>query len=91
MLIRWFVPNKLGINCKCFALISTKLNKVYLGTVEKEFKKRYYNHKTFKNRHHKNDSTVSIYNWEMLKLVYCKKSSPYSNVREKRMCPPEKF
>ena len=49
---------------KC--VVSTKImpEKVYLGTTEGDFKRRYYNHrKSFKNSLYECDTTLSKYIW----------------------------
>ena len=51
---------------KCIASTTVNPDKIYLGTAEGNFKKRYYNHKTsFKNREKANDTTLSKYVWEV--------------------------
>ena len=50
---------------KCVASTSINPDKVYLGTAEGEFKKRFYNHKkSFKNRGYTSDTSLSKYIWE---------------------------
>ena len=47
---------------KCTVLSSDKLNKVYLGKAEGDFKKRFYNHrKSFNNETNANDTPISKY------------------------------
>ena len=99
----------LDVNCQTSDIIykcipSTTLNpdKIYPGTAEGNFKKRYYNHKTsFKNREKANDSTLSKYVWEVkdkyketpfLKWSIVKSVSVYSTVTKKcLLCLHEKL
>ena len=54
---------------KCIASATDFPNKVYLGTAQGEFKKRFYSHNmSFKNESNKNDTILSKYIWD-LKLV----------------------
>ena len=51
---------------KCIASTSVNPDKVYLGTAEGEFKKRYCNHnKPFRHRSYANETTLSKYVLEM--------------------------
>ena len=51
---------------KCTVLSPGKPNKVYLGTAEGDFQKRFYNHKrSFNNEGSANDTTFSKYIWEL--------------------------
>ena len=51
---------------KCTVLSPDKRNKVYFGTAEGDFKKRFYNHwKSFNNEANANDTTLSKYIWEL--------------------------
>ena len=52
---------------KCTVLSPDKPNKVYLGTAEGDFKKRFHNHrKSFNNEGSANDTTTfSKYIWEL--------------------------
>ena len=51
---------------KCIASTSVNPDKIYLGIAEKNFKKRYYNHKTsFKNREKANDTNLSKHVWKV--------------------------
>ena len=60
---------------KFTASISVNPDKVYLGTAEGEFKKRYYNHnKSFRNRSYANETTLSKYVCE-IKYKYHEMSS----------------
>ena len=69
--------------------------KVYLGTAEGDFKKRYYNHrKSFKNRLYECDTTLSKYIWEIrdkyaeeptLKWSIVKRVPSYSNIMKRCM------
>ena len=78
---------------KCTVLSPDKPNKVYLGTAEGDFKKRFYNHrKSFNNEASTNDATLSKYIWELKEtsnlsptLVWsiAKKVPPYSNICKK--------
>ena len=44
-------------------------NKVYLGTAEDDFKKRFYNHRnSFNNEASANDNTLSKYIWELKEI-----------------------
>ena len=87
---------------KCTVLSPDKPNKVYLGTAEGDFKKRFYNHrKSFNNEGSANDTTLSNYIWELkeasnssLTLVWsiAKKVPPYSNISKKfLLCLHEKL
>ena len=83
---------------------STSINpdKVYLGTAEGKFKKRFYNHKkSFKNCGYASDTSLSKYIWEMkdihnktptLKWSIIKTVPTYSNILKKcALCLQEKF
>ena len=49
----------------CIASTSGHPDKVYLGTAEGDFKKRYYNHiSSFKNETQMNKTTLAKYVWE---------------------------
>ena len=51
---------------KCTVLSLDKPNKLYLGTAQGDFKKRFYNHrKSFNNEGSANDTTLSKYIWEL--------------------------
>ena len=87
---------------KCIASTTVNPDKIYLGTAEGNFKKRYYNHKTsFKNREKANDTTLSKYVWEVkdkyketpfLKWSIVKSVSVYSTVTKKcLLCLHEKL
>ena len=87
---------------KCTVLSPDKPNKVYLGTAEGDFKKRFYNHrKSFNNEGSANDTTLSKYIWELKEtsnsspaLVWsiAKKIPPYSNISKKcLLCLHEKL
>ena len=79
---------------KCTALSPGKPNKVYLGTAEGDFKKRFCNHrKLFNNEGSANETTLSKYIWELKEasnssstLVWsiARKVPPYSNIS--KMC-----
>ena len=68
-------------------------DKVYLGTAEEDFKKRYHNHtKSFRNKRYTNDTSLSKYIWEIkekhqknpsLKWSIVKKVPTYSNITKK--------
>ena len=50
---------------KCITSRSGHPDKVYLGTAEGDFKKRYYNHiSSFKNETQMNKTTLAKYVWE---------------------------
>ena len=50
----------------CLASTSINPDKVYLDTVEGEFKSQYYNHnKLFRNRSYANETALSKYVWEI--------------------------
>ena len=77
-------------------------DKIYLGTAEENFKKRYYNHKTsFKNRGKANDTTLSKHVWEVkdkyketssLKWSIVKSVPGYTNITKKcLLCLQEKL
>ena len=85
-----------------YVLSPDKPNKVYLGTAEGDFKKRFYNHrKSFNNEASANDTTLSKYIWELketsnlsLTLVWsiAKKVPSYSNISKKYLlCLHEKL
>ena len=87
---------------KCIASTTVNPDKIYLGTAEGNFKKRYYNHKTsFKNREKANDTTLSKYVWEVkdkyketpsLKWSIVKSVPGYSNITKKcLLCLYEKL
>ena len=87
---------------KCIASTSINPDKVYLGTAEGEFKKRFYNHKkSFKNRGYASDTSLSKYIWEMkdkhnetptLKWSIIKSVLAYSNISKKcALCLQEKI
>ena len=87
---------------KCVALVYGYPNKVYSGTAEGDFKKRFYNHRmSFNNEGHSKDTTLSKYVWDVkrkLKIMpslkrYIIKSLPaYSNISKKcQLCLQEKF
>ena len=75
---------------KCIASTSGHPDKVNLGTVEGNFKKRYYNHITsIKNEIQMNKTTLAKYVWEQkqrhnitptLKWYIVKSVSSYSNI-----------
>ena len=79
--------------CQCIASTSVIPEKLYWGTAEGEFKKRYYNHnKSFKHRSYANEITLSKYIWEIkdkynempsLKWSVVKSVSGYSNISER--------
>ena len=47
---------------KCIASVTGFPNKVYLGTAQGEFKKRFYNHnKSFKSESKRKDATLAKY------------------------------
>ena len=51
---------------KCTVSTSVKPDKLYLGTKEGDFKKRYHNYtKSFHNKWHTNDTSLSKYIWEI--------------------------
>ena len=51
---------------ECTVSTTVDQDKIYLGTAEGDFKKRYHNHKTsFKNREKANDTTLSKHVWEV--------------------------
>ena len=87
---------------KCTLLSPEKPRKVYLGTAESDFKKRFYNHrKSFNNEANANDTTISKYIWELKEtsnlsptLVWsiAKKVLTYSNISKKcLLCLHEKL
>ena len=87
---------------KCVVSTKNMPEKVYLGTAEGDFKKRYYNHrKSFKNRLYECDTTLSKYIWEIrdkyaeeptLKWSIVKRVPSYSNITKRcRLCLQEKF
>ena len=87
---------------KCTVLSPGKPNKVYLGTTEGDFKKRFYNNrKSVNNEGSSNDNTLSKYIWGLKEtsdssptLVWsiAKKVPPYSNTSTKcLLCLHEKL
>ena len=74
---------------KCIASTSGHPDKVYLGTAEGDFKKRYYNHiSSFKNEIEMNKTSLAKYVWEQkerhnvtpsLKWYIVKSVAYYSN------------
>ena len=87
---------------KCVVSTKSTPEKVYLGTAEGDFKKRYYNHKkSFKNRLYECDTTLSKYIREIrdkyteeitLKCSIVKRVPSYSNIMKRCMlCFQEKF
>ena len=87
---------------KYISSTSVKPDKVYLGTAEGEFKKRYYNHnKSFRHRSYANKTTLSKYAWEIkdkynkmpsLKWSIVKPVPRYSNIYKRfLLCLHEKF
>ena len=77
-------------------------DKVYLGTAEEDFKKRYHNHtKSFRNKRYTNDTSLSKYMWEIkvkhqenppLKWSVVKTVPAYSNIKTKcLLCLHEKL
>ena len=77
-------------------------DKVYLGTAEGDFKKRYYNHiSSFKNETQMNKTTLAKYGWEQkqrhtitptLKWYIVKSVPSYSNITKSCMlCLHKKF
>ena len=87
---------------KCTVLSPDKPNKVYFGTAEGDFKKRFYNHrKSFNNEGNGNDTALSKYIRELNKtsnsnpaliLSIAKKVPPDSNISKKcLLCLHEKL
>ena len=87
---------------KCTVLSPDKPNKVYLGTAEGHFKKRFYNHrKSFNNEASAKDTTLSKYVWKLKEtsnssptLVWSidKKVPSYSNISKRYLlCLHEKL
>ena len=87
---------------KCTVLSPIKPSKVYLGTAEGDFKKRFYNHrKSFNNDLGGNDTTLSKYMWELketsnisstLVWSFAKNGLPISNISKKcLLCLHEKL
>ena len=78
---------------KCTVSTSVNPDKVYLGTAEGDFKKRYHNHaKSFRNKRYTNDTSRSKYIWEIkekhqenpsLKWSVVKTVPAYSNIVKK--------
>ena len=78
---------------KCTVETSGNRYKVYLGTAEGDFKKRYHNHaKSFRNKRYTNDTSLSKYIWEIdekhqenpsLKWSIVKRVAAYSNITKK--------
>ena len=87
---------------KCIVSATGFPNKVYLGTAEGEFKKRFYNHNSsFKNELKMSNTTLANPVWDLklkhnvtptLKWYILKSVAPYSNITKKcRLCLQEKF
>ena len=87
---------------KCIVSTSGYPDKVYLGTAERDFKKRYYNHiSSFKNETQMNKTTLAKYVWEQkqrhnitptLKWYIVKSVPSYSNITKSCMlCLHKKF
>ena len=87
---------------KCISSVTGFPNKVYLGTTQEEFKKRFYNHKTsFMSKWKRNDTTPAKYLWDLklkhnvtptLKWHSLKSVTPYSNITKTcRLCLQEKL
>ena len=87
---------------KCTVSTSVNPDKVYLGTAEGDFKKRYGNHtKSFRNKRYTNDTSLSEYIWETkekhqenpsLGWSIVKRVSIYSNITKKcLLCLHEKL
>ena len=77
-------------------------DKVYLGTAEGDFKKRYYKHKnSYRDKRYTNDISLSKYIWEIkekyrenafLKWSIVKRVPPYSSITKKcLLCLLEKL
>ena len=88
--------------CKCITFTSFNPDKVYVGTAEGEFKKRYYNHnKSFRYLSYANKTTLCKYVWEIkdkynkmpsLKWSVVKSVPEYSNISKRcLLCLHEKF
>ena len=91
-----------NITYKCIVSTSGHPDKVYLGTAEGDFKKRYYNHiSSFKNETQMNKTTLEKYVWKQkqrhnvkptLKWYIVKSVPSYSNITKSCMlCLHEKF
>ena len=87
---------------KCVVSTPGHSDKVYLGTAEGDFKKRYYNHiSSFKNETQMNKTTLAKYVWEQkqrhnitptLKWYIVKSVPSYSNITKScTLCLHEKF
>ena len=87
---------------KCTVSTSINPDKVYLGTAEGDFKKRYYNHtKSFCIKRYINETSLSKHIWEIkekhqenssLKWSIVKRVPPYSNITKKcLLCLHEKL
>ena len=84
------------VTYKCTVLSQEKPNKVYLGTAEGDFKKRFYNHqKLFNKKTRTNDITLSkhylgtktnIKCKPSYSMVHCKKVPPNSNISRSVYC-----
>ena len=78
---------------KCTVSTSVNPDKVYLGTAEGDFKRRYHNHmKSFCDKRYTNDTSLSKYIWEIkekhqespsLKWSIVKRVPAYSNITKK--------
>ena len=77
---------------KCTVSTSVNPDKVYSGTAEGDFKKRFYNHmKSFSNKRYTNDTSLSKYMWEIkekhqenpsLKWSIVTRVPAYSNIKK---------
>ena len=86
-------PNTKPCNCRTKSKCPANPDKVYLGTAEGDFKKRYHNHaKSFRNKRYTNDTSLSKYIWEIdekhqenpsLKWSIVKRVAAYSNITKK--------
>ena len=78
---------------KCTVSTPVNPDKVYLGTTEGDFKKRYYNHtKSFRNKRYTSDTSLSKYIWQIngkhqeipsLKWSIVRRVPAYSNITKK--------
>ena len=52
---------------KCIVSISINPDKIYLGTAERDFEKRYNHTKSFRQKRYSKETTLSKYIWEIKK------------------------
>ena len=87
---------------QCTASVKDLPDKIYIGVVEGDFKKRFYNHtKSFKSRKYSKETALSNYVWTIkdqhnitpsLKWSILKSTSSYTNITQRcNLCVQEKL